>query len=237
MERLQKVIANSGYTSRRKAEELIIDGRVKVNGEVVTELGIKVSDNDAILIDNKPLQKSNKKVYYLLNKPRGVISSVNDDLERKTVVDLIDTKERIYPIGRLDYDTTGLIILTNDGDLANKLMHPKNRVLKTYIAKVEGLLEKEAIDKLKKGIIIEERKTEIYRFKVRKKDLKNETTLVEITIIEGRNHIVKKIFEKLNHPVIKLSRVGYDFLNLDGLKSGEYRELSLKEVKKLYSNK
>lgn len=237
MERLQKVIANSGYTSRRKAEELIIDGRVKVNGEVVTELGIKVSDNDAILIDNNPLQKSNKKVYYLLNKPRGVISSVNDDLERKTVVDLIDTKERIYPIGRLDYDTTGLIILTNDGDLANKLMHPKNRVLKTYIAKVEGLLEKEAIDKLKRGIIIEERKTEIYRFKVRKKDLKNETTLVEITIIEGRNHIVKKIFEKLNHPVIKLSRVGYDFLNLDGLKSGEYRELSLKEVKKLYSNK
>lgn len=237
MERLQKVIANSGYTSRRKAEELIIDGRVKVNGEVVTELGIKVSDNDAILIDNKPLQKSNKKVYYLLNKPRGVISSVNDDLERKTVVDLIDTKERIYPIGRLDYDTTGLIILTNDGDLANKLMHPKNRILKTYIAKVEGLLEKEAIDKLKRGIIIEGRKTEIYRFKVRKKDLKNETTLVEITIIEGRNHIVKKIFEKLNHPVIKLSRVGYDFLNLDGLKSGEYRELSLKEVKKLYSNK
>lgn len=237
MERLQKVIANSGYTSRRKAEELIIDGRVKVNGVLVTELGIKVSDSDAILIDNKPLQKSDKKVYYLLNKPRGIISSVNDDLERKTVVDLIDTKERIYPIGRLDYDTTGLIILTNDGDLANKLMHPKNKVLKTYIAKVEGLLEKDAIDKLKRGIIIEERKTEIYRFKVRKKDLKNETTLVEITIIEGRNHIVKKIFEKLNHPVIKLSRVGYDFLNLDGLKSGEYRELSLKEVKKLYSNK
>ena len=140
MERLQKVIANSGYTSRRKAEELISAGRVKVNGELVTELGYKVSLEDAIMIDDKSLQKSTKKVYYLLNKPRGVISSVSDDVGRKTVVDLIKCNERIYPVGRLDYDTTGLIILTNDGELANKLMHPKNNVVKTYIAKIEGLL-------------------------------------------------------------------------------------------------
>lgn len=237
MERLQKVIANSGYTSRRKAEELILAGKVKVNGAVIKELGVKVHDNDAILIEDKPLQKSNKKEYYLLNKPRGIISAVTDDLKRKTVVDLINTNERIYPIGRLDYDTTGLILLTNDGDLANKLMHPKNEVLKTYIAKIEGILEKEDIDKLKKGILIEGRKTQIYHFKVRKRDLKKETTLIELSIVEGRNHIVKKIFESLNHPVIKLSRISYDFLTLDGLKSGEYRELSLKEVKKLYNIK
>lgn len=234
MERLQKVIANSGYTSRRKAEELISAGRVKVNGELVTELGYKVSLEDAIMIDDKSLQKSTKKVYYLLNKPRGVISSVSDDVGRKTVVDLIKCNERIYPVGRLDYDTTGLIILTNDGELANKLMHPKNNVVKTYIAKIEGLLEKEVIDKLKKGIVIEGRKVNACHFKIRKRDIKNEVSLVEISIIEGRNHIVKKIFEALKHPVIKLSRIGYDFLNLDGLKSGEYRELSLKEVKKLY---
>ena len=237
MERLQKVIANSGYTSRRKAEELILAGKVKVNGKVIRELGIKVDESDTVLIEDKPLQKSNKKVYYLLNKPRGVISTVSDNLNRKTVIDLINTNERVYPIGRLDYDTTGLILLTNDGELANKLMHPKNEVLKTYVAKVEGLLEKEAIDKLKKGILIEGRKTKIYRFKVRKKDIKKETTLIEVSIVEGRNHIVKKIFEALNHPVIKLSRISYDFLTLDGLKSGEYRELSLKEAKKLYSLK
>lgn len=237
MERLQKVIANSGYTSRRKAEELILAGKVKVNGKIIKELGIKVDENDAILIDDKPLKKSNKKVYYLFNKPRGVISSVNDDLKRKTVIDFINTEERIYPIGRLDYDTTGLIILTNDGELANKLMHPKNGVLKTYIAKIEGIIGRDSIEKLKKGILIEGRKTKIYHFKIRKKDFQKETTLIEISIVEGRNHIVKKIFETLNHPVVKLSRISYDFLTLDGLKSGEYRELSLKEVKKLYSLK
>ncbi len=237
MERLQKVIANSGYASRRKAEDLIVQGKVKINGIIIKELGVKVDTNDVILIDDKPIVKSEKKVYYLLNKPRGVISSVSDELNRKTVVDFINTEERIYPIGRLDYDTTGLIILTNDGELANKLMHPKNEILKTYIAKVEGILDSYAIDKLKKGIVIEKRYTKIYRFKIRKIDKQKNNTLIEISIVEGRNHIVKKIFETLGHPVIKLSRISYDFLTLDGLKSGEYRELSLKEVKKLYSLK
>ena len=237
MERLQKVIANRGYASRRKAEDLIVQGKVKINGIIIKELGVKVDTNDVILIDNKPIVKSEKKVYYLLNKPRGVISSVSDELNRKTVADFINTEERIYPIGRLDYDTTGLIILTNDGELANKLMHPKNEILKTYIAKVEGILDSYAIDKLKKGIVIEKRYTKIYRFKIRKIDKQKNNTLIEISIVEGRNHIVKKIFETLGHPVIKLSRISYDFLTLDGLKSGEYRELSLKEIKKLYSLK
>lgn len=237
MERLQKVIANNGYTSRRKAEELIRAGKVKVNGEIVTELGIKVSANDQIEVEGNNLVKSEKKVYYLLNKPRGVISSVTDDLGRETVVSLIDTEERIYPIGRLDYDTTGLLLLTNDGELANFLMHPKNEVEKTYVAKLEGMLTPSEFYSLKKGIVIEGRKVVPTRVKVRKTDKERNTQIVEISIIEGRNHIVKKIFDELKHPVSKLKRESYAFLTLGNLKSGEYRELSLKEVKKLYSLK
>ena len=235
MERLQKVIANSGYTSRRNAEKLIIEGHVKVNGELVNVLGSKVSDADVISIDDNILTKEEKKVYYLLNKPREVICSAKDDKNRKTVVDLIDTNMRIYPVGRLDYDTTGLIILTNDGDLANYLMHPKNMIKKTYLAKIEGILHKEEIDKLKKGIVIDDRKVDTKDFKVKSVNKEKNTSLVEITIIEGRNHIIRNIFASLKHDVIKLTRTNYAFLNLDGLKSGKYRELSIKEVKRLYS--
>ncbi len=237
MERLQKVIANSGFTSRRKAEELIKEGKVKVNGKIIKELGTKVSYEDSIIIDGVLLKKEENKEYYLLNKPRGVICSVSDDKNRKTVVDLIETDTRIYPIGRLDYDTTGLILLTNDGELTNILSHPNNNVEKTYIAKIEGILSKENIDALKKGIIIDGRKCKPVRFKVRKKDLEKNTSMVEITIVEGRNHIVKKLFHELKHEVIKLKRESYAFLTLDNLKSGEYRILSIKEVKKLYSLK
>ncbi len=235
MERLQKVIANSGYTSRRKAEELISLGKVKVNGSIVRELGTKVNEEDIIEVEGKVLEKNEKKVYYMLNKPRGVISSVTDELKRKTVVSLIDTNLRIYPIGRLDYDTTGLLLLTNDGCLANLLMHPKNEIEKKYIAKIEGVLSPSEFYGLKKGIVIEGRKVIPTYLKVRKETENN--SIVEISIIEGRNHIVKKIFESLGHPVLKLKRESYAFLSLGNLKSGEYRELSLKEVKKLYSLK
>jgi 23S rRNA pseudouridine2605 synthase len=235
MERLQKVIANSGVTSRRKAEEMISKGNVRVNGKVVTELGVKVSGNDIIEVDGVTINRDTKKVYYILNKPREVITSVSDDKNRKTVLDCINTDIRVYPVGRLDYDTTGLIILTNDGELANKLMHPSNKIKKTYIAKIEGLLNKDDIDRLKRGINIDDRKVEIVNFKIRDKDLVKNTSLIEITIIEGRNHIVKRIFESLKHPVIRLSRIRLAFLDIKNLKSGEYRELSLKEVKKLYS--
>ena len=209
MERLQKVIASYGYASRRKAEDLIRHGKVLVNGKVITELG----------------------------KPRQVISSVEDKLGRITVRDLINTEARIYPVGRLDYDTTGLIILTNDGDFANMLMHPSYEIEKTYVAKINKVLDKDDINKLKKGIVIDNRKVDIKRFKVRKKDVEKNTSIVELTIVEGRNHIVKKIFESMRIDVIKLSRVSYAFLTLDGLKSGEYRKLSIKEIKKLYALK
>ena len=234
MERLQKVIANSGYTSRRKAEELITNGKVTVNGTKVTELGTKVSGSDVITVEGKTLNNNEKKVYFLLNKPRNIISSVSDELGRKTVVDLIDTEERIYPIGRLDYDTTGLILLTNDGDFANLLMHPSHNLEKTYLAKINGVLDKEAIDKLKKGVIVDNKKVKIIDFKIRKKDLTKNTSLVEIKIVEGRNHIVKNIFASLGYDVIKLTRTNYGFLALDGLQSGEYRPLTIKEVKKFY---
>lgn len=235
MERLQKVISNSGYTSRRNAEKLITEGRVSVNGEVVTELGVKVNSEDIILIDGVEITKNEKKVYYILNKPRGYISSVKDEKGRNTIVDLIDTDLRIYPVGRLDYNTTGLILLTNDGDFANHLMHPKNNIKKTYLAKIEGILTKDDIIKLKKGIVIEDRKVDTSNFKVKKKDIEKNNSLVEITIVEGRNHIVKKIFSSLKHDVIKLTRTHYSFLSVDNLKSGEYRELTIKEVKKLFS--
>ena len=237
MERLQKVIASYGYASRRKAEDLIRHGKVLVNGKVITELGTKVEANDIISIDGVIINKDVKHEYYLLNKPRQVISSVEDKLGRITVRDLINTEARIYPVGRLDYDTTGLIILTNDGDFANMLMHPSYEIEKTYVAKINKILDKDDINKLKKGIVIDNRKVDIKRFKVRKKDVEKNTSIVELTIVEGRNHIVKKIFESMRIDVIKLSRVSYAFLTLDGLKSGEYRKLSIKEIKKIYALK
>ena len=237
MERLQKVIASYGYASRRKAEDLIRHGKVLVNGKVITELGTKVLANDIISIDGVIINKDVKHEYYLLNKPRQVISSVEDKLGRITVRDLINTEARIYPVGRLDYDTAGLIILTNDGDFANMLMHPSYEIEKTYVAKINKVLDKDDINELKKGIVIDNRKVDIKRFKVRKKDVEKNTSIVELTIVEGRNHIVKKIFESMRIDVIKLSRVSYAFLTLDGLKSGEYRKLSIKEIKKLYALK
>lgn len=235
MERLQKVIASYGYTSRRKAEELIKKHKVMVNGKVVSELGTKVLESDVISIDGVIINKDVKHEYYILNKPRSVISSVNDDAGRITVVDLIDTEARIYPIGRLDYDTTGLILLTNDGDFANALMHPSKQIEKTYIAKLNKVLTKEDILAIKKGITIDKRIVEVKKFKVKKRDLEKNTDIVEITIIEGRNHIVKRLFKELGIDVVKLSRIAYGFLDIKDLKSGEYRNLTIKEIKKLYA--
>jgi len=236
MERLQKVIAQSGYCSRRKAEQLILAGKVEINGEVVNKLGVKVSGKDSISVEGKDINICENKEYYLLNKPEKVISSSSDEKKRKTVVDLIDSKARIYPVGRLDYDTKGLIILTNDGQLTNILSHPKNKVNKTYLAKLDKIIDKDAINALKKGVIVDGRKVKVLNFKVRKKNFKNNTCYVEITIIEGRNHIVKNLFKTLGYTVIKLTRTHYDFLSIDTLAPGEYRRLTIKEVKKLYRN-
>ena len=236
MKRLQKIIAERGYASRRKAEELIVNGKVKVDGIIVKELGSKFNDDVDIEIDGKHL-KEEEKVYFLLNKPRGYISSVKDELGRKVITELIDCDYRIFPIGRLDYDTTGLILLTNDGELANILMHPNNKVEKTYIAKIEGILTPYELNILKRGIKIDGIKCIPTRVKVRKRDKVKNTDLVEISIVEGRNHIVKNIFQEINHPVNKLTRIKYGFLELDNLKSKEYRQLCKEEIKKLYTYK
>lgn len=235
MERLQKVIASSGYCSRRKAEELIKNKKVVVNGKLVTEMGFKVSYNDDILVDGNQLPNKEDKVYFLLNKPRGVITTAQDDKNRKTVVDLIQTSFRIYPVGRLDYDTTGALLLTNDGELTALLTHPRHGVLKTYVAKINGFLTSENAKKLSKGVLIDGVKTSQAGVKVKKYDKKTDTSLIELTIHEGKNHQVKKMFETIGHKVLKLRREKIAFLNLNGLKSGDYRELTIHEVKKLYS--
>jgi len=234
MERIQKVIANSGYTSRRKAEELLLKGKVKINGIVVKELGTMVDTSDTIEVEGHILKKD-EKVYVLLNKPRGVVTTTSDDKHRKTVVDLIEIPTRVYPVGRLDYDTTGVLILTNDGQLTNGLTHPSSDVEKVYIAKINGLIKPEDLRKLSNGVIIDGKKTSKARAKLKKLDKKKETSIVELTIHEGRNHQVKKMFEATGYEVLKLKREKFAFLDVKDLKPGQYRNLTIKEVKKLYS--
>ena len=236
MERVQKVISNLGYASRREAEKLILEGKILINDKVA-ELGDKVTNKDIIKINGEVLDntKSNDKVYYLLNKPRGTVSTARDPEGRKTIVSLIDTDKRIYPVGRLDYDTTGAIILTNDGELTNILLHPKNNIEKVYLAKIKGKISGDAIYKLKNGVMIDEKITSPARVKVREYNKKNNTSLVEIMIHEGRNHQVKKMFQSVGYDCLKLSRIRFAFLDVHDLKSGEYRTLTVKEIKKLYS--
>ena len=234
MERLQKYLSSCGIASRRKSEELILAGKVKVNGKVVTELGTKVSEKDEVEVENMEVYRKEKE-YYLLYKPEKTICSVSDEKGRTTIVDLIETNEKIFPVGRLDYDTTGLILLTNDGELTNKLTHPKGFVEKTYIAKVSGIVTGKEIHELEEGIELEGVKTKKARAKLKKIDKKNNKSYVELTITEGRNHQVKNMFAALGHKVLKLKRISYAFFNLEGMKIGEYRRLTTKEVEQLYN--
>lgn len=234
MERLQKYLSSCGIASRRKSEELILAGKVKVNGKVVTELGTKVSEKDEVEVENMEVYRKEKE-YYLLYKPEKTICSVSDDKGRTTVVDLIETNEKIFPVGRLDYDTTGLLLLTNDGELTNKLTHPKGFVEKTYIAKVSGIVNGKEIHELEEGIELDGVKTKKARAKLKKVDKKNNKSYVELTITEGRNHQVKNMFAAIGHKVLKLKRSSYAFFDLEGMKIGEYRRLTTKEVKQLYN--
>lgn len=234
LERLQKVIAQSGVTSRRKAEKLITDGKVKVNGKVVRTLGIKVSPEDKVEVNNIPLEKE-APVYYLLYKPRRVISSVKDEKGRKVVTDLLgeEVTERVFPIGRLDYDTSGILLLTNDGEFANLLMHPKYEIEKNYIAKIKGIPRKEELTKLRKGVKSGNEILHAVKYKLLSSDRNSNTSIVELSLHEGKNRQVRRMFEALGLPVLKLKREKYGFLTLNGLQSGEYRPLTPKEVKQL----
>lgn len=236
MERLQKIIAEAGVASRRKAEELIKAGKVKVNGKIITELGTKASEKDEMIVDGKLLEKEDKE-YYLINKPRGIITSTKDDKGRSVVTDLIETNSRIYPVGRLDYDTTGALILTNDGDFANIITHPKSNIDKVYMAKLEGIITGEAINKLKDGVKIDDEIVSSSRVKLKKVNKDNNTCMVEITIHEGKNHQVKKMFESVGYHVEKLTRKRIGIFTIENLKSGEYRKITPKEVAIIYSLK
>ena len=236
MERLQKYLARCGVASRRKSEELIANGHVSVNGEIVSEMGFKVSPNDVVTVDGKNIEVKGH-VYYVLNKPRGVVSTSSDQYNRKSVVSILpdEIKEyRVFPVGRLDYDTKGVILLTNDGDFMNMLVGPKSNIEKEYLARVDGLFPKELIWKVQKGIEIDGYTTRPAKLFIDEYDKKNSSTLLRLVITEGKNHQVKKMLSALGYPVKRLTRIRFGSVVIDGLKEGEVRELTPHEIKTLY---
>lgn len=237
-ERLQKVMSNCGVASRRASEQMILDGRVRVNGILVRELGTKVDpDKDIILVDGKRLA-AEKKQYYLFNKPKGVITTAHDEQGRATVMDYFkNVTERIYPVGRLDQNTEGLLLMTNDGELANILMHPSRLVDKTYEVKIKGHIADTVLQQLADGVELDDGMTAPAIVCYNGYDNHTGITNVEITIHEGRNRQVRRMFEHFGFRVHNLRRVQYAFLTLSGVKRGAYRPLTADEVKELYNYK
>ena len=234
MERLQKLISRAGVASRRAAEQMIEEGRVTVDG-VVAKIGAQADDSQTICVDGKPIQRAEAHVYYLLSKPKGYISTAKDERGRKTVLDLLpEVKARIYPAGRLDNDTEGLLLLTNDGELMNGLLHPAREVWKTYAAQVEGSFSKQELQTLKNGVSLEDGVTAPAKVRVLDWDDRKGRTKVEISIHEGKNRQVRRMCEAVGHPVHTLKRTEFAGLNLSGVKRGEYRTLTVQEVAYLY---
>lgn len=231
--RLQKYLAHSGVASRRKSEEIIKENRVKVNDKIIIDPAFDVNDEDVIKVDNQKIKRKVQFKYYLLNKPLGVVSTAQDEKNRVNVVDLIETNTRLYPVGRLDIDTTGIILLTNDGELTNKLTHPKYNLNKTYIVKVKGRPNKNSLNALRNGIKIEGKLTKKSNVKI----INNyeDSSLLEIKISEGRNRQIRKMFDYINHPVISLKRIKIGNIEIGGLQPGDYRELYPEEME--YINK
>lgn len=233
MERLQKILARAGIASRRKAEDLILAGRVSVDNEVITTLGFVVKKGSVVKFDNKKVEGENK-VYYLLHKPKKVICSLKDEHDRKTVVDLIESTERIFPVGRLDFDTSGVLLLTNDGEFANEMTHPRFHLPKTYEVKIDGVLSTTEIKQLEKGITLDDETITLpAKLWVTNKDLNKKTTDFELIIQEGKNRQIKRMMEALNYNVTRLHRSKMAFIECKDLKPGEYRRLKPFEVKQL----
>lgn len=234
LERLQKVISQSGIASRRQAEKLILEGRVSLNGKTVTELGTKVAiGRDKVRIDGK-LIESEKLIYLLFYKPKGVVTTLHDPQGRKNIKEFIkEIPQRVYPVGRLDYNTEGLLLLTNDGELTHSLIHPSKKVDKVYLARVVGRPPEEKLDLLRAGIQLEDGVTSPAIIKQKKYDKDKNETLLEITIHEGKNRQIRRMCETIGHPVNQLKRIQFAFLTLEGLKRGRYRQLSSLEVEEL----
>ena len=236
MERLQKYIAQCGVASRRKAETYILEGRVSLNGKIVNALGVKIDpEKDKVLIDGKEILKSDKLVYIMINKPEGCITSVKDQFDRPTVLDLVkNIDERLVPVGRLDYDTSGLLLLTNDGELTYKLTHPKHNIEKVYIAKVKGVPSAIQLHNFMNGLRIDDYVTSNAKIKILEKNMTS--SKLRIVIHEGKNRQVRKMCSAIGHEVITLQRIQIDKLNLGDLKKSEYRNLTAEEVKDLYKS-
>jgi 23S rRNA pseudouridine2605 synthase len=230
LERIQKVLAKAGIASRRDAEKMILEGRVRVNGRVVDVLGQKVDPSkDYIKVDGKRIVRSESNVTLLLNKPRNYLSTVEDPQHRPTVIDLCKgVRQRVYPVGRLDFDAEGLVILTNDGELANILTHPKYEMPRTYLAKVIGVPEEKDLNRLKRGIRLEDGRAKAVSCHVFSE--KEKHSWVRVVVAEGRNHLVKRMFSAIGHPVLKLKRVGFGPLQLERLPIGQFRYLTPEEV-------
>lgn len=229
--RLQKILSDAGVASRRKSEELILDGKVKVNDQIVTELGFKADpDKDIIKVNNRKIRSDNKKIYIAFNKPIGIVSSRKDEKDRTTVVDCIPIKDYIYPVGRLDIESTGLILLTNDGDVTNKLLHPKYQVEKTYIATIEGTISEETLEKFRKGVRLEDGMTSPAKAKLLKSYGDGRDSRVEVSIGEGRNRQIRRMFDALGCNVIRLKRIRIGNIELKDLDLGKYRDLRKDEI-------
>ncbi len=232
--RINKFIASSGFASRRKVDDLIIKGRVKINGKVPVEPGIMIDpDIDIVTIDNEVISLEKEKVYFLLNKPAQTICSTFDEKGRKTVVDIVKSRVRIFNVGRLDYDTEGVLLLTNDGELANMLTHPKYQVERVYHIKVKGVISPLKIQEIKSGVHLRDGFIKPASVKVIKSTGIN--SWVEIVLKEGKHHEVKRLFEYIGYDVIRLKRVEFAGLRVDDMPVGSYRELTPKEVKRLYA--
>ncbi len=234
LQRLQKILTAAGVASRRRAEDLITAGRVAVNGQIITELGAKFSADDTITVDGKKIVAVDTPVYYLLNKPKGYISSVKDERGRKTVTALLPQNERIYPVGRLDRDTEGLLLLTNDGTLTNGLLHPRFTVDKTYVASIRAEISAAALTALRCGVKLDGDGRLTAPAKVRVIAASNTETKTEIVIHEGRNRQVRRMFAAVGYEVVALKRTGFAFLTLEGVSRGKWRRLTDDEVKMLY---
>lgn len=232
--RLQKYLADNGIASRRTAEEYIIQGRVSVNGETVTTLGTKVNpEKDTVMFDGKRVEVEGKKVYILLNKPIGYVTTAKDQFDRDTVLDLVKVSQRIVPVGRLDMYTSGALLLTNDGDFVYHITHPKHNIDKSYIATVHGTVSKEELETLKNGVMIDGRKTSNAKAKIIKRDEEKNITRLEIVIHEGRNRQVRKMCEAIGKSVMALHRTKIGNIDVKDLKLGTWRYLSEEEVNSL----